>query len=99
MNSLRNNANLMAYKRFRDNGWPIGSGPVAKVSTHLFYYPQMNADFRRCLIDQENRQDRKERALIKSYFVEVLIFSIFVILSKLTSMNDLNLRQSACICG
>ncbi|MCL2117365.1 MAG: hypothetical protein FWH27_02950 [Planctomycetaceae bacterium] len=25
---LRNNAHLMEYKRFRDNGWPIGSGPV-----------------------------------------------------------------------
>jgi len=25
---LQNNAHLMEYKRFRDNGWPIGSGPV-----------------------------------------------------------------------
>lgn len=25
---LRNNAHRMEYKRFRDNGWPIGSGPV-----------------------------------------------------------------------
>jgi len=25
---LRNNTHVMEYKRFRDNGWPIGSGPV-----------------------------------------------------------------------
>jgi hypothetical protein len=25
---MRNNAHRMEYKRFRDNGWPIGSGPV-----------------------------------------------------------------------
>jgi len=25
---LRNNVHRMEYKRFRDNGWPIGSGPV-----------------------------------------------------------------------
>jgi hypothetical protein len=25
---LQNNAHIMEYKRFRDNGWPIGSGPV-----------------------------------------------------------------------
>ena len=25
---LRNNSHRMEYKRFRDNGWPIGSGPV-----------------------------------------------------------------------
>ena len=25
---MRNNSDRMEYKRFRDNGWPIGSGPV-----------------------------------------------------------------------
>ena len=25
---MRNNSHRMEYKRFRDNGWPIGSGPV-----------------------------------------------------------------------
>jgi len=32
---LRNNAHLMEYKRFRDNGWPIGSGPVEAACKNI----------------------------------------------------------------
>jgi hypothetical protein len=32
---MRNNAHRMEYKRFRDNGWPIGSGPVEGSCKHI----------------------------------------------------------------
>ena len=32
---VRNNAHLMEYKRFRDNGWPIGNGPVKAVCKNV----------------------------------------------------------------
>jgi hypothetical protein len=32
---LQNNAPLMEYKRLRDNGWPIGSGPVEAACKNI----------------------------------------------------------------
>jgi hypothetical protein len=32
---MRHNAHRMEYKRFRDNGWPIGSGPVEGSCKHI----------------------------------------------------------------
>ncbi|MGL6194494.1 MAG: hypothetical protein ACRC2T_06690, partial [Thermoguttaceae bacterium] len=32
---MRNNCHRMEYKRFRDNGWPIGSGPVEGACKNL----------------------------------------------------------------
>jgi len=32
---MRNNSDRMEYKRFRDNGWPIGSGPVEAACKNI----------------------------------------------------------------